>query len=67
MKYVVKRDFADLHDNGHVYRVGDAYPHPGVVSSEERVKELETGMNRLGVPLIEAVAAKPKRRKKDGC
>lgn len=65
MKYVVRQDFADLQDNGHVYRIGDSYPRPGVVASEERVKELETGMNRLGVPLIEAVVAKPKRRKKD--
>lgn len=65
MKYVVKRDFADLQDNGRVYRVGDTYPHPGVDASDERIKELSSGSNKIGVPLIEAVVARPKRRKKD--
>lgn len=65
MKYVVKRDFADLQDNGHVYRVGDAYPRSGVDASDDRINELSSGSNKIGVPLIEAVIVKPKRRKKD--
>ena len=65
--YRVIHKFYDLKDNNHAYSVGDTFPHDGVEAEAERVAELESDKNRLGVPLIEEVAEKPKRtrRKKD--
>ena len=51
--YRVVEDFADLKDHEHIYRAGETYPRPDVEVSEERVRELLTGRNRLGRPLIE--------------
>jgi hypothetical protein len=60
MYKVIKR-FYDLQKN-HAFSVGDTFPHDGV--DEERIAELASGNNKIGVPLIEEVAEKPKRRKK---
>lgn len=60
MYKVIKR-FYDLRNN-HAFSVGDTFPHDGV--DEERIAELSSGNNKIGVPLIEEVAEKPKRRKK---
>ena len=64
MYKVIKR-FYDLKAN-HAYSAGDTFPHNGVVSAE-RIAELASDKNRLGVPLIEEITEKPKRtrRKKD--
>ena len=49
----------------HQYNVGDPYPRKGTdPPSEERINELETGDNTLGIPLIERVSAPKKRTKK---
>ena len=65
--YRVIHNFYDLKDNNHAYSVGDTFPHNGVDVDAGRIAELASDKNRLGVPLIEEIAEKPKRtrRKKD--
>ena len=62
--YKVIKSFYDLKDNNHVYSVGDTFPHNGVEVGDERIAELASDKNRLGVPLIEEVTEKPKRTRK---
>ena len=62
--YRVINRFFDLQDNNHAYSVGDAFPRNGVEVDSERIAELSSGKNRLGVPLIEEIAEKPKRTRK---
>ena len=59
--YKVIKYFTDLQDNNYAYYVGDAFPRNGVEVGAERIAELASDKNRLGVPLIEEVAKKPKR------
>ena len=65
--YKVIKSFTDLQDNNYAYYVGDTFPHNGVEVDAERIAELASDKNRLGVPLIEEIADKPKRtrNKKD--
>ena len=65
--YRVINRFFDLQDNNHAYYVGDNFPHNGVEVDAERIAELASDKNRLGIPLIEEIAEKPKptRIKKD--
>lgn len=51
MKYKVIKKFRDLQDNNHIYNVGDKYPRKGRVN-KERVEELVSNENKIGVPLI---------------
>ena len=62
--YKVINRFFDLQDNNHAYSVGDNFPHNGVDVDAERIAELASGKNRLGVPLIEEIVEKPKRTRK---
>ena len=62
--YKVIESFTDLQDNNYVYHVGDTFPHNGVEVDSERIAELASDKNRLGVPLIEEIAEKPKRTRK---
>ena len=62
--YRVVHKFYDLKDNNHAYSVGDTFPHNGVEVEVERIAELSSDKNRLGVPLIEAIEEKPKRTRK---
>ena len=62
--YKVIESFTDLQDNNYVYYVGDTFPHNGVEVVAERIAELASDKNRLGIPLIEEVAEKPKRTRK---
>ena len=62
MYRVVKR-FYDLKAN-HAYSVGDTFPYNGVEVDAERIVELASDKNRLGVPLIEEVVEKQKRTRK---
>jgi hypothetical protein len=55
MGYKVIKKFLDLKDGHRLYETGDSFPRPGLVVSEERIKELSTGSNRRGIPLIEEV------------
>ena len=61
--YKVKKRFYDLKAS-HSYSVGDTFPHDGVEVDAERIEELASDKNRLGVPLIEKVSEKPKRTRK---
>ena len=61
--YRVIKAFTDLKAS-HVYSVGDTFPHNGVDVDAERIAELESDKNRLGVPLIEEIVEKPKRTRK---
>ena len=65
--YRVVHKFYDLKDNNHAYSVGDTFPHDGVEADAERIAELVSDKNRMGVPLIEEVVEKPNRtrRKKE--
>ena len=60
--YRVIKAFIDLQDNNHAYSVGDTFPNNGVEVDAERIAELASDKNRLGVPLIEEIAEKPNRR-----
>ena len=62
--YKVIKSFTDLQDNNYAYYVGDTFPHNGVEVDAERIEELASDKNRLGVPLIEEVAEKQKRTRK---
>ena len=62
--YRVINRFYDLKDNNHAYSVGDTFPHNGVDVDAERITELASDKNRLGVQLIEEIAEKPKRTRK---
>ena len=61
--YRVIKAFTDLRHH-HAYYVGDTFPHNGVEVDAERIAELASDKNRLGVPLIEEIAEKPKRTRK---
>ena len=50
--YIVLEEFVDLQDDKHMYKEGDEYPRTGYSPLEERIKELLTGANVLGKPLI---------------
>ena len=63
--YKVIVRFADLQDKSHIYEVGDDYPRKGLDPTFERIRELASDKNKIGVPLIEEVEKpKPKRKKK---
>ena len=62
--YRVINRFFDLQDNNHAYSVGETFPHNGVEVVAERIAELESDKNRLGIPLIEEITEKPKRTRK---
>ena len=61
--YRVITGFTDLKAN-HAYSVGDTFPHNGVDVDAERIAELASDKNRLGVPLVEEITEKPKRTRK---
>jgi hypothetical protein len=61
--YKAVKAFRDLKTNL-VYAVGDIFPHNGVEVDDERIAELASDKNRLGIPLIEEFAEKPNRTRK---
>lgn len=64
MAYKVIKSFADLQDKEHVYAVGDEFPRKGTEASDERIAELASAFNKIGVPLIEKVA-EPKKSEEE--
>ena len=62
--YKVIKKFRDMQDGFHAYSVGDTFPHDGVEVDAERIAELASDKNRLGVPLIEEIKPKRTRKKK---
>lgn len=55
MKYEVIKDFVDVQNDNHLYRVGDPFPYNDADVSEERIDELASDKNRVGVVLIRSV------------
>lgn len=64
MAYKVIAYFEDLQDNGRPYNVGDVFPADGNTVTAERLAELASTQNRRRIPLIEEIAEKPKRMRK---
>ena len=54
----VLKDFSDLQDNNYIYKAGDEYPRPGYEPTAERIKELSSSRNKIGVAVIEAEESK---------
>ena len=57
-RYKVVHKFKDLQDNGHIYKVGDTYPRNDVTVSKDRLNELKTSKNKIGISLIKAERTK---------
>ncbi|WP_404466545.1 hypothetical protein [Planococcus rifietoensis] len=53
-KYRVIKDFTDLQDEDHIYRVDHKYPRKGR-AKKERIDELLSSENNHKEPLIEEV------------
>ena len=47
--------FKDLQDNGHIYNVGDKFPHDGRKIPAKRISELASSKNKLKKVLIEEI------------
>ena len=60
--YKVIKSFVDLRDKNHLYKVGDTFPKVGSVASENRIAELSSNQNKMGVPLIEEIPEKPSKK-----
>ena len=60
--YKVIRRFYDLQDKGREYCVGDIYPHHHCAVDADRIDELASGKNKMGIPLIEEIPEKPKKK-----
>lgn len=60
--YKVIERFMDLQDDNYIYEVGDAYPREGADPTLERIRELASNSNKIGKPLIEEIAEKPKKK-----
>ena len=60
--YKVVHRFYDLQDNNHAYFVGDVFPHNGGLVDADRIAELASGKNKMGVPLIEEIPEKQKKK-----
>lgn len=52
--YKVIKGFADMLDNGFVYKAGDIFPRDRVDVTDQRIAELSSFSNRVGEPLIKA-------------
>ena len=64
MMYQVIKRFVDVCDNGHVYHVGDEYPHHMRSVSMTRINELASDKNALGEPLILEIITEAERKKR---
>lgn len=62
--YKVIKAFYDLKDKDYLYSVGDTFPRDGKKVEENRVAELASNKNKLGVPLIELIPEKPEKKAK---
>lgn len=50
--YEVVCRFADMQDGNHIYEVGDIFPRKGKKVNKERIEELASDKNRIGMPII---------------
>lgn len=62
--FKVIKQFKDLQDNNHLYKVGDLYPRAGLEPTEDRIKELSTNANKQKTPLIKEIEQPKKAVKK---
>ena len=65
MMYQVIKRFVDVCDNGHVYHVGDEYPHHMNSVPMTRINELASDKNALGEPLILEIITEAARKKRE--
>lgn len=59
MAYKVLVDFTDLQDNNYIYHEGDDFPRDGAEPTKERIAELASDKNLIGVALIKATRKRP--------
>lgn len=64
MAFKVIAYFTDMQDDNFPYDVGDEYPRKGLDVLPSRLKELASGENRRGIPLIEEVEEEVETPKK---
>lgn len=62
--YKVIARFADLQDVSHIYEIGDTYPRKGLKPSKERIEELASDKNKIGIPLIKLEETKKSKTAK---
>lgn len=62
--YKVIARFADLQDGSHIYEIGDTYPRKGLKPSKERIEELASDKNKIGIPLIKLEETKKSKAAK---
>lgn len=55
MRCRVVKDFYDLQDGAHPYKVGQEFPRKGKTVSDARIEELASDKNRRRTPLIERI------------
>ena len=65
MMYQVVKRFVDICDSGHVYHVGDEYPHHMRSVPMTRINELAGNKNAHGVPLIREIITEAERKKRE--
>ena len=65
MMYQVIKRFVDVCDSGHVYHVGDEYPHHMNSVSMTRINELASDKNALAEPLILEIITEAERKKRE--
>lgn len=56
--YIVLNEFHDLEDNNYEYKIGKIFPYDGKEISEDRLKELSSTKNKMGIKLIKNVLLK---------
>lgn len=63
--YKVLHYFTDSQDENRAYHTGDTFPRDGLSVSDERIAELSSKNNKLGIPLIGNGKAEPKAEAED--
>ena len=63
--YKVVCRFADMQDGNHIYEVGDVFPWDGRDVADDRIAELASKDNKIGVPLIKAIKTARKAEGKE--
>lgn len=58
--YKVLHYFTDSQDENRAYHTGDTFPREGMTVSDERIAELSSKNNKLGIPLIGNGKTEPK-------
>lgn len=59
----VVHEFLDLQDDKYYYHKGDKFPRDGMNVTDERITELSTSANKIGVPLIKEIKRRKSKQK----